>query len=352
MRILFVLEWPVVTGGVRVVYEHASRLIARGHEVTLLTPPIRMPPIRSGSRLAWKRYLIEIVNGGIRDGLRSYGLEETVTHFDPRHPSKVPAADAVIATAWRTAEWVAGMPDSAGRRFYLVQQYEAWSEDIRGRVDATWKLPLRKVVIAGWLERLARERFGEKAWRIPNGVDFRRFHPPREANGTESVVGMLYEPLPWKGIEDGLAAFHQIAHERHQARFLLFGRGRLRHSLPPRTRYVSNPRQDRLVDLYGAAGVFVNPSHSEGFSLVILEAMACGCAVVATAVGEVPEMGRPGEDYEMVPPRDPSAIATAVKALLDAPERRRAIAEAGRRLAGTYTWDRATKMLETILLES
>jgi glycosyltransferase involved in cell wall biosynthesis len=352
MRIQFVLEWPVMTGGVRVVCEHAARLRARGHEVSFLAPAVRIPRLGAGSWRAWKGYLRERLTGGIRDGLRSYGLEAILVPFDPRRPAEVPAADAVVATAWLTAEWVAAMPERAGRKFYLVQQYEAWTEDIRARVDATWKLPLRKIVIAGWLERLASERFGEHVERIPNGVDMRRFPPPPPDPQLATTVGMLYEPLPWKGIEDGLTALREVAREAPGTPFLLFGRARLRHRLPPGSRYVRDPRQDELAGLYGASQVFVNPSHSEGFSLTILEAMACGCAVVATAVGEVPEMGRPGIDYWMVPPRDPGAIAAAVVALLRDPGRRRALAEAGRCLAGSYTWDRATDLLEPILAES
>jgi glycosyltransferase involved in cell wall biosynthesis len=95
--------------------------------------------------------------------------------------------------------------------------------------------------------------------------------------------------------------------------------------------------------------VFLNSSHSEGFSLVILEAMACGIATVATAVGEVPEMGTPGRDYVMVPPKDSAALAAAASDLLSDPGRRAGIAAAGLALAGTYTWERATDQFERAL---
>jgi glycosyltransferase involved in cell wall biosynthesis len=352
MRIQFVLEWPVMTGGVRVVYEHAVGLRARGHQVTILAPPIAIPRWGPGLERAWRRFLRERWTGEIRDGLRSYGLDSLVVPFDPGCLELVPEADAVVATAWLTAEWVAAMPERAGRKFYLVQQYEAWTESLRARVDATWRLPLRKIVISHWLQRLAAERFGEQVMRIPNGVDTRRFHPPPAATQREAEAGMLYEPLPWKGMEDGFAAIDEVARALPDARFLIFGRGRLRQRLPTASRYVRDPRQDELARLYGAAEIFMNPSHSEGFSLAILEAMACGCALVATAVGEVPEMGRPGEDYWMVPPRDSRAMGAAIIALLRDPARRRAMADAGQRLAASYTWGRATDMLENALGQS
>jgi glycosyltransferase involved in cell wall biosynthesis len=262
----------------------------------------------------------------------------------------VPPADIVIATAWETAEWVAAMPVSAGAKYYLIQQYEAWTDDIRERVDRTWRLPLRKIVIAGWLARLARERFGESVWaHIPNGVDCDRFRPPATRPSAARSVGMIYETAPWKGAEDGIVALWAMHRAEPALRFVLFGRHRLRHRLPPGTRYVQNPRQADLPEVYRSCDIFLNSSRSEGFSLVTLEAMACGCALVATSVGEVPEMGRPGEDYIMVPPADSQAMAREATALVREPERLHALAAVGVRLAGRFSWERATDLLEAAL---
>jgi glycosyltransferase involved in cell wall biosynthesis len=343
MRIQFVNQSLVLTGGMRVVCEHAARLRRRGHEVTLLAPPLRLPELGRATLGAWKHYAYERWSGRIEDGLRGYGLESAVVRFDPARPDRVPGADAVIATAWPTAEWVDAMPAAAGQRYYLVQQYEAWTDEIRNRVDATWRLPLRKIVIAGWLERMARERFGESVWaRIPNGVDTARFRPRADAGREPIRVGLLYDASPWKGTDDGVRALRRLG-------FVVFGRPRLRHRLPPRSRYVRDPRQAGLPAVYQAMDIYLNSSHSEGFSLVILEAMACGCATVATAVGEVPEMGRPGIEYLMVPAHDPEAIANAALELVRDPARRRSVAEAGLSLARRYTWDRATDLLENAL---
>ncbi len=351
MHIQFVLDWPVLTGGVRVVYEHARQLMARGHSVRLLYRQVRMPGT-AGSVIDWKRYAYARFTHGIRDGLRSYGLEGVAVEFDPLRPGDVPDGDVVMATAYITAEWVAAMPGRAGRKFYLVQGYEAWSEDIRERVEATWKLPLRKVVIAGWLERMARDRFGERAWRIPNGVDTARFHPAGRVDRVPGTVGMIYDHALWKGATEGLEALRTVRVEVPQAAFLLFGRSQPRHELPAGTRYVRDPRQQDLPGLYRDIDIFLSSSRSEGFSLTTLEAMACGCALVATDVGEVPEMGRPGEEYLMVPQQDAPAMALAMLSLLKDPDKRRAVAEAGLALTRRYTWERATDRLMEVLQDA
>lgn len=349
MIIQFVLQSLALSGGIRVVFEHAVALRQRGHQVRLLVPP-RGAPWGALSLTRWKGFLYERWRGGAAEGLREYGLESEVVEADLASPSAWPAADATFATAWRTAEWLAAAPSRVGRKLYLVQGYEAWTEELREPVDATWRLPLEKVVIAGWLQRLAAEQFGSPAHRIPNGVDPRRF-PRRAVSSPGAItVGMMYDIAPWKGAIDGFEAFSLVHREERSVRFLIVGRHRLRHALPPNARYVRDPRQSTLPALYREMDIFVNSSHTEGFSLVTLEAMASGCALVATAVGEVPEMGRVGEDYRMVSVRDPQAIAHEVLAMVRDRARLTATAEAGHQLALTYSWARATDALERILL--
>src|SRR5438105_1749387 len=68
---------------------------------------------------------------------------------------------------------------------------------------------------------------------------------------------------------------------------------------------------------YAAADVLALPSHSEGSPYVLLEAMAAGLPIVATAVGGVPEMVCDEETALLIPARDPKAMATAIARILD-----------------------------------
>jgi glycosyltransferase involved in cell wall biosynthesis len=67
---------------------------------------------------------------------------------------------------------------------------------------------------------------------------------------------------------------------------------------------------------YADSDVLVNSSHSEGSPYVLLEAMAAGLPIVATAVGGVPEMVENNETALLVPPSDPQAMADAIGRLL------------------------------------
>jgi glycosyltransferase involved in cell wall biosynthesis len=86
-------------------------------------------------------------------------------------------------------------------------------------------------------------------------------------------------------------------------------------------------------ELLADSDVFVLSSDSEGFPMSVVEAMAAGVAVVASAVGGVPEAVTDGETGLLVPPRDITALARAISGLADDPARVAAMGDAGRRRA-------------------
>jgi glycosyltransferase involved in cell wall biosynthesis len=86
---------------------------------------------------------------------------------------------------------------------------------------------------------------------------------------------------------------------------------------------------------YRMADLMVISSVSEGSPNVLLEAMAAGVPVVATAVGGIPEIARDQEQALLVPPRDPAAMARAIDVLLSSPETTDKLVTAARSLAAT-----------------
>jgi glycosyltransferase involved in cell wall biosynthesis len=112
---------------------------------------------------------------------------------------------------------------------------------------------------------------------------------------------------------------------------------------------------DRVLDLLAAAEVFVMPSvrdergNIDGLPVVVLEAMAAGVPVVATAVAGMPLAVRDGETGVLVPEKDPRALAEAVTGLLDRPERARALGRAGReRVARELNWAAVARVHDRI----
>jgi alpha-maltose-1-phosphate synthase len=94
-----------------------------------------------------------------------------------------------------------------------------------------------------------------------------------------------------------------------------------------------------VVQILSHATVFVCPSEYEPLGIVNLEAMACGCAVVASDVGGIPEVVADGVTGLLVPPRDEAALATAVNALVGDPSRAASFGARGReRAVAEFSW--------------
>lgn len=99
-----------------------------------------------------------------------------------------------------------------------------------------------------------------------------------------------------------------------------------------------------------AAGALVLPSRRENYPLVLLEAMAAGVPVVATAVGGVAELLDDGAAGWLVPPGDPAALADVLRRMASDPDARAARVRRGRVQAEAHGWDRVWTRIEERLL--
>jgi len=111
--------------------------------------------------------------------------------------------------------------------------------------------------------------------------------------------------------------------------------------LQGQVRHLSGLSDEQLGHLYHAAGVLVTPSTYEGFGLPALEAMHCGCPVIVSSCGSLPEVV--GEAGILLAPDDESAWAEAMhQVLTDSVLRERLVAN-GRSQAATFTWEKTAR---------
>jgi glycosyltransferase involved in cell wall biosynthesis len=204
-----------------------------------------------------------------------------------------------------------------------------WPGRIRNLVTtATERLSLVRVGGVIVVSRdMAREirRLGVPARRIflaPNGVPGPATLPERARPSGEWTIGTLARLRPGKGLEPLLEALALLRADGVPARLRVAGafeteayeatvRGTMRRlGLEPIVEW-RGFRADVAAELR-AMDLFVLPSLTEGLPMSLLEAMAAGVPVVASRVGGVPEVLRPGIDGLLVPPGDPPALAAAV----------------------------------------
>jgi glycosyltransferase involved in cell wall biosynthesis len=185
---------------------------------------------------------------------------------------------------------------------------------------------------------------------VPVGVDHTVFRPQADV---KPIPGRLMvtssSDVPMKGLVPLLEAVAKLRTER-DIELVVIGSprpdGRVaraieRLDLAPIVHCVTGISDEELARNYGQAQVAVVPSLYEGFSLPAIEAMACGVPVVATTGGALPEVvGTDGETGLLVPPNDPGALAGAIGRLLDDPDLRTRLGDAGRqRVLGRFTWE-------------
>lgn len=185
---------------------------------------------------------------------------------------------------------------------------------------------------------------------VPVGVDPTIFRPkPEIARVPGRLMTTASADVPMKGLAPLLESLAKVRTERPDAHLVVIGRPKERSKIPAlidtlgltgAVEFVSGVSTERIVELYAEAEVACVPSLYEGFSLPAVEAMACGVPVVATTGGAVPEVvGTDGETGLLVPPGDPSALATAILRALGDADLRARIGAAGReRALAKFTW--------------
>jgi glycosyltransferase involved in cell wall biosynthesis len=358
LRITFLMAHAGMSGGVRVVVSLADRLHRSGHRVVVISTP--MP------RRTWRAWLRLLAGRGAvlrRNTGQSYfeGLDVEHRVLDRARviePADVPDADVIVATWWETAEWFAAMPPAKGEKVYFIQGFEA---DFNpgtpvDRVEATWRLPLRKIVPSRWLADLSRDRFGDpQATVIANGVCPDLFNAPPRGKQVHPTIGLMYSRHQVKRVDLALEAVAIVRRSIPDLRVVAFGTEPPSRDLPlPRyASYTTLPRQTQLRELYAQCDVWLCASRSEGFHLPPHEAMACRCPVVSTRVGGPMDMVADGVNGYLVDPGDVPALADRLLRVLTLDgDRWCTMSEAALRTALTYSWDTAAARFETVLRDS
>ncbi len=207
----------------------------------------------------------------------------------------------------------------------------------------------------------------EKARLIYNGVDLAQFAPASARQAAKRAAGfdedsvvvlMAARLVEQKNPQAFIEIARRLAPRFPQAVFALAGGGKLADVLHQQIVELGLQERVKMLGLcqnmepvYQAADVFVLPSFKEGFSNALIEAMACGLPIVATAVGGAPEALEGQEAGYLVPPGNVDALENAVARLLEDAELRLAMSKGARRRAQRFSLERMVEDVERLYLE-
>ena len=316
MRIATFLPHTGVFGGVRRFIELGNAWQTAGHEVTLYHP--------SGEPPAWLPYA-------------------------GRTAPLAAAAQESSDLAWCADPhtWRAFRAHASGRHiYYCVLERDPTLK--LALADPRVQLAANSTPLMRSLERSS----GRAVMDGVGGINPAQFHPgsmPRVAAPLRVLVNGR-RSRPKKGTDLILRALAGLG-DVPPFEIVLFdspGKGErdprdLAH-LPANARYVLDPSQQQLVELYQGAHIFIAAERKAGWCNTALEAMACGCAVACTASGTT-DFARDGETALVVPFRHPWFLRRAARRLLMDAALRERLAAAGTAATQRWSWDALSRKL-------
>jgi len=199
---------------------------------------------------------------------------------------------------------------------------------------------------------------------VPNGLDIYRmdFFSKEDARQklktpfVKTIIGTIANFYPAKGLEYLIetASFFKNSPE---IAFVIIGDGIGRPELEIKIKELGLENKvflsGQLANAYKylpAFDIFVLPSIKEGFPWALIEAMAAKLPVIATSVGAAPEIIESGKNGFIIPPRDPEAIASAIKTILESAKLASELGiQAHQTVLFKYGLDKMIKQIETIL---
>ncbi|MEO8482715.1 MAG: glycosyltransferase family 4 protein [Acidobacteriota bacterium] len=353
MRILQVCpyDWHA-PGGVQTHVRELTRELQRiGHDVIVAAPgrrresdpdlrivgrPIRIPfngtvaPVCVNPMAAWRLHRL----------LRTFRPDIVHAH-EPFAPS-VALFAGVLTTAPLVATFHAHVDLKIGRAMYGVG---TWPFNWRGTAG---------IAVSEEAVRWLSPRVRVPIRIVPNGVDRALFSVDRVQPPARRIL-FAHRLEPRKGFGVALAAFGQVLASCPDVELVVVGDGRERtlvdalpDSVRARVRMRGVVSREALIAEFAAASVFVAPAlNGESFGVVLLEAMAAGLPIVASAVDGYRRL-LSGGGATLVTPGDAKGLSDGLVHYLDNPALGRATGEVGRTRAAAYTWDRVAVAVESV----
>lgn len=347
--ITFIFPSPGVkpTGGYKVAYEYANRLVRDGYKVNI---------VYAGSIFWTKkplyfkitncvRYLQSIINGySCRSwfDLDKRVKEHLTLSLNYRH---LPHSDIYVASSPYTAMYVKDYPIDYSRKFYLIQDYENWGNVTDEVLRQTYHYPLLKIVISNWLFEIMRQEEVE-SYFIPNGFDFNYFRLSVSIDRKDKYcVTMLFHSMERKGCKYGFEALKIVKEKYPKLQVNIFGTSERPAELPEWYSYYQCPNKEIHNKIYNEAAIFLGTSVIEGWGLTIGEAMICGQAVVCTDNLGYREVAIDEKTALISPTKDAANLAKNVIRLIEDDELRYMIAKNGHHYIKRFSWDTSYKKL-------
>lgn len=322
-KVIYVLNATTVSGGIRVIFEHANGLVKRGYDVEIWS--LQGQPTWTDLDITVKKFRT------YSDLLLSLRNEDAIK----------------VATWWETAQivWLASVNHGVPVNF--IQEFETWfyPDDpiARAAVVSSYRREFSYMTTADYQRDELRD-IGIEAPIIPVGYEQKYYHIDPEVERSSDSILALGRSFFQKNF--AMTARAWISLESQRPQLVLFG------SEPDvltdeRITYHTRPTNDEVNVLYNQATCFVQTSRHEGFSLPIIEAMAAGCPVITTDSHGNRGFCYDGVNCIVVDQDNDKQLADAMEKLLGDKALQEKFRKEGLKTASEYEWSGILDKLAT-----
>jgi glycosyltransferase involved in cell wall biosynthesis len=208
-------------------------------------------------------------------------------------------------------------------------------------------MPIPKIIVASYLKPIVESFGGEVLGVVGNGINLEQFYPAVDESLRDGI-GFIYGAHEAKAPETIFEITSQFLKCGIETPIRSFGTDTEPKQLN-KFQYSRYPSIDLARELYSRSIIWIVGSRSEGFSLPILEAMACGCVVISTDCGGPRDIIRDGENGFLVPIGDVGQIMNKVSLLLSDKQLRSRCRANSSETVKKFNWDTSAMKLEQLL---
>jgi glycosyltransferase involved in cell wall biosynthesis len=314
----------------------ANGLTRRGHTVRLLTYKTRSLTETMRRRWLALRYPYGNDWASLFLGRLESFRDISRCHFTP--------GEIVVASGGWAAKELRRVVDPRIIKIHHIRGIDGDDDLMRD----CWAEDVPKIAVASYLGPVVERILGQKLTAVvPNGIDADEYYPvtgeqPRD--GVGAILGVSWHKDP----ETIIQVAARLTERRPGLPIRIFG-ARRRASAIPRHIYSRLPTLEQVRSIYSRSLVWFLGSRSEGFPAPVLEAMACGCAVVATDCGGPRDIIQDGDNGFLVGVGNVDEIVNRVERLLDDTQLRDSFTEKGRATVAQFSWESSIDKMERVL---
>lgn len=321
IKVVFVLQTMGWSGGIKIVVEHANRMLDNGFATEIWGLE---------NKTVWPNKV------PIR-GFKNY--EQLTAALEKEEAIKV-------ATWWETATpvWMASLKKGIAVNF--IQEIESWfypnDPDAQRTVIASYRKEFINMTTSSYNEEEIGQ-LGLKAIRIPCGYDDKIYFNKPTVKKEENVLLTVGRSFFQKNLDFTLRGWKALKAKRPD--LWMFGSEPDLADKDTRIKYYTKPSDDEVNDLYNKATVFIQTSRHEGFCLPLLEAMSTGTPVICTDAHGNRDFCHDGKTCLLVEHDNDAQLTAAINRLFADKKLREKLSKNSLKEVEAYTWPNVTKQV-------